>query len=246
MTIIKRATLPKEGCEEIETLFKTGRHKSVNVKGLLVDINKVLKAHIALQTLDKKDPKAVERLTRRVKALSKAVSRIDPETMKRLEFPYSTGYSIPPPYDVNEINRIPISLPMGVNGEVQIKRIDPKVINQTKKTHLIRLDESGTECTTVGVDELLQRVAVACERTIADLRPAKGRPPDPRRHFVFHLARIYRQHTGQDASPATETAFPELVRIVLKHAALEVTEGDRRKLVVTALKPRHRLPRYSL
>lgn len=246
MTFIKRTTLPTEGREEIETLFKIQSHKHVNVKNLLVDINKALKEHVALQKLPKTDPNALRRIRKKWAALSKALTQIDPETRKMSEFPYSKGYPLPPPYDIDDTNRISISIPAGANGVAEVKRIDPKVLNQTKKTHLIRLDESGTNCITVGVDELLQRLRLACERTLTDLRPAKGRPPDPRRHFVFHLARIYRHHTGQEASSATGTAFPELVRLVLRHAADEETDGDRRKLIVTALRPRHRIPRFSL
>lgn len=231
---IKKTKLSQKCRDSIKLSFKSTRLSMVRLDDLMDQIDMILPIFIDHQESHRDSKAAInKRIKKDLCDFWRALENIHPKTRRILQFDYHASYPVPEPYEANETNRFSACLP---DGTVTVSHVDPRILKQTKSTHLMRLDSSGIDCCVVGFDELVERLTGTCERVAETWHPNKGRPSDPRINFVRRLALIYHFYTGRVASKSEGTAFPELVGLVLEDVTGENSGKDRHKLIATALK----------
>ncbi len=210
-----------DGCRNnINRLFISKRMK-VDASALCDEINRTLETHTTIQNEEQPKARTPSKKTfRELRNLWSALNDLAPKTIKLLSDAYLMAYPMPPPYKLFDK-----------------KKLFLRVLNQTEKSHFMRVDTRGMAGLPVTFKELKSRLSRACEKAERAYRPRKGAPRDTLRiMFTADILNIYEAFTKTQAKSTPHGAFDLFLQQIMMDVTNEPTEEGKcyRKLIQAA------------
>lgn len=225
-------------CNKIRDLLEQKGLTQAEIEGFLKEVNDFLLRYARIETAWDKDPSTLEKVSREINALRNALKPRNPMTKAFLSFCYGVNNPLPPPYEEGEPELVPVEYPVGSG---QVRHIDPRLLNVSEETRLMRPSMSGGVARPVQFSEHWGIMLAACVRAdveidkmINDNRRGKGRLPDPKRYFVMHLLDIFQRWAEKSLKSSPVATINKILRLIIHDVAPKEERKNYRKLLITA------------
>jgi hypothetical protein len=220
MNFLAEIELPDDYRNIIETLFKV--HHLNNAGQFLDAIDEWLPEYKKMNTPTAKPTAGAQKIRRKLNTLQKLLDDLGTETKDLLSCYYRGTYPSPHIREEDSAGE-----EAGINREGQF---DGRILHQSEKTHLMRMDNAGT-CRIVEMDELINRLALTCKNAKDCWQPRRGKPIDPRIGFTLHIMNEFYRFTGEIPSSSLDSPFPALLEYVLEGVSGRSYEIGNEKLI---------------
>jgi hypothetical protein len=204
MEFLAKTELPDDYRDIIETLFKV--HRLNNAVPFLDAIDKWLPEYKAKHTPTVKPSAGAQKVRRKLNTLQRLLDDLGSETTDILSCYYRGTYPSPRIREEDSAAK--------EAGGISAGQCEQQFHNQTEKTHLMRLDNSGDTCRIVEIDELINRLALTCKNANDCWQPRRGKPIDPRIGFTLHIMNEFYRFTGETPSSSQDSPFPALLESI--------------------------------